>query len=376
MSAAFRSAGPGRDRARPSRMTVATRRRGMEVVVDRLRVARKHPARQLRLSLAVLFGLVVAGTFGFMFIEGYDFLEALYFTVITLTTVGYGEPKPLDAAGRVFAIVLIVMGVSVVAWAASNAVEIMLGEAYWVSRRRERIREVVMRLKDHFVVCGYGRLGRQIVRDLVARGEAFVVIEANAELEDEMAEHEVPHVLGDATQEETLLAAGIENARGLVSCLDSDANNVLTILTARDLNSRLLIVARSNSEAAESRLRRAGADRMVTPEIIGGHRLALALLRPAVHDFFGRVFSTRVHRDYDVGQVTIHEGSPFAGQTVATCDLRRMRSVTILAIRKPDGAFDLNPAPTRAIESGDTMILIGPAEAIYELEAMYSGGAG
>jgi voltage-gated potassium channel len=357
-------------------MVVATRRRGMEAVMERLRIARKHPARQLRLSLAVLFGLVLLGTFGFMLIEGLSFLDALYFTVITLTTVGYGEVTPLHPTGRVFAIVLIVMGVSVVAWAASNAVEIMLGEAYWVSRRRERIREVVMRLKDHFVVCGYGRLGRQIVRDLVARGEVFVVIEANAELEDEMAQHEVPHVIGDATQEDVLLDAGIESARGLVSCLDSDANNVLTVLTARDLNNRLLIVARSNSEAAESRLRRAGADRMVTPEIIGGHRLALALLRPAVHDFFGRVFSTSVQRDYDVGQVTVHDDSPFAGQTVATCDLRRVRNVNILAIRRPDGAFDLNPVPTRAIEPGDTMILIGPAEAIYEMEAMYSEDAG
>jgi len=357
-------------------MVVATRRRGMEVVMERLRIARKHPARQLRLSLAVLFALVLAGTFGFMLIESYGFLQALYFTVITLTTVGFGEPEPLHPTGQVFAIVLIVMGVSVVAWTASNAVEIMLGEAYWVSRRRERIREVVMRLKDHFVVCGYGRLGRQIVRDLVARGEVFVVIEAAPELEDEMTQHEVPHVIGDATQEDVLLAAGIENARGLVSCLDSDANNVLTVLTARDLNSRLLIVARSDSEAAESRLRRAGADRMVTPEIIGGHRLALALLRPAVHDFFGRVFSTSVHRDYDVGQVTVHDDSPFAGQTVATCDLRRVRNVNILAIRRPDGAFDLNPVPTRAIEPGDTMILIGPAEAIYEMEAMYSEDAG
>ncbi len=303
MTAKSTGAGPGRDRGRPSRMTGGARGRGVEVVMERLRVARKDPARQLRLSVALLFGLVLIGTFGFVLIEGYGFLDALYFTVITLTTVGYGEPQPLHPAGRVFAIVLIVMGVTVVAWAASNAVEIMLGEAYWVSRRRERIREVVMRLKDHYVVCGYGRLGRQIVRDLVARGEAFVVIEADAELEGEMAEHEVPHVIGDATQEEVLLAAGIENARGLVSCLDSDANNVLTILTARDLNGRLLIVARSNTEAAESRLRRAGADRMVTPEIIGGHRLALALLRPAVHDFFGRVFSTRAQRDYDIGQV-------------------------------------------------------------------------
>lgn len=368
---------------RASRMVVPARPRGVELVAHGLRKARRDPARQLRISLAVLFGIVVYGTSGYVvlgdlgFIEGgMTVLESLYMTVITLTTVGFREVKPLGPAGEAFTISLIVLGVGTAAWAATNAVEVMLGDTYWLSRQRQRIREAVMELTDHFVVCGYGRLGRQIVRDLVARGEAFVVIEWDAELEEEMTEANVPHVIGDATHEDALVTAGIERARGLVSCLDSDANNVLTILTARDLNNRLLIVARANSEAAENRLRRAGANRMVTPEIIGGHRMALALLRPAVHDFFGRIFSTRLERDYDIGQVTVPENSPFNGQTVATCDLRRVRSVTILAIRKPDGAFDLNPVPDRAIEAGETLILIGPADAIYDLEAMYSEDGG
>lgn len=361
---------------RNSRMGVPARRRGVDVVVERLRKARKDPGRQLRLSLALLFGLVGYGTVGFMVIEGMSFLDALYMTVITIATVGFREVIEPTAAGKVFTISVIVSGVGLAAWAAANAVEVMVGEAYWTSRQRERIREAVMQSKDHYVVCGYGRLGRQIVRDLVARGEAFVVIESDAELEAEMAEADVPHVVGDATQEEVLIDAGIERARGLVSCLDSDANNVLTILTARDLNPRLLIVARSNTEVAERRLHRAGADRMVTPEIIGGHRMALALLRPAVHDFFGRIFSTSAERDFDVGQVTVQSDSPFHGQTVATCDLRRVRNVTILAIRRSGGAFDLNPAPDRVIEGGETLILIGPATAIYELEAMYSAELG
>jgi len=229
-----------------------------------------------------------------------------------------------------------------------------------------------MELSDHFVVCGYGRLGRQIARDLDARGERFVVIDSDPDLEEDLLERNIPNLIADATQEESLIEAGVERARGLVSCLDSDADNVLAILTARELNPRLLIVSRANTEAAESKLRRAGADRMVTPEAIGGHRLALALLRPAVHDFFTRVFSFGAEADVDIGQLTVSAESPFHRQTIARCDLRRVRSVSILAVRNPEGRFDLNPDSERVIEAGETLILIGPAEAIYELEAMYS----
>jgi len=347
------------------------RRQGATRLRDRLRRARNEPIRQLRLSLLLLLALAAAGTLGYVGIEGYSVVDALYMTIITLTTVGFGEVQPLSPVGRGFTIGLIVLGVGIAAWAVSNAAEVMLGEAFWSSFQRRRIREAVMRLSDHYVVCGYGRLGRQIVRDLDARGESFVVIDMKESALEDLTERDVPNIPADATQEDTLKQAGVERARGLVSCLDSDANNVLTILTAREMNPRLLIVARANNEAAESKLRRAGADRMVTPEAIGGHRLALALLRPAVHDFFSHVFSFGLEADVDIGQMTIPEDSPFAGQTIANCDLRRVRSVSILAVRSEHGRFDLNPEASRVIEAGETLILIGSAEAIYELEAMY-----
>lgn len=344
----------------------------MQRLTDRLRRAHREPIRQLRISVLLLLGLAVAGTVGYALIEQMSLLNALYMTVITLTTVGFREVQPLQPAGKVFTIVLIVLGVGIAAWAIRNAAEVALGEAFWVSYRRRRTKEMVMQLSDHFVICGYGRLGRQISRDLEARGEPFVVIEADPALEEDLLENNIPSVIQDATQEETLLEARVDRARGLVACLNSDADNVLTILTARELNPRLLIVSRANTEAAESKLRRAGADRMVTPEVIGGHRLALALLRPAVHDFFSRVFSSSAEADVDIGQITISADSPFHGQTVANCDLRRVRSVSILAVRTAEGRFDLNPDANRVIETGETLILIGPAEAIYELEALYS----
>ncbi len=342
------------------------------MLVQRLRSALSEPIRQLQLSILLLLGLIAVGTAGYILIEGMTFVQALYMTVITLATVGFREVVELGTAGMLFTTFLIIVGVGVAAWAISNAAEVMLGQTFWVSVQRRRNMDIVGEMRDHYIICGYGRLGRQILRDLEARGEPFVVVDWAEELEEELLSDNIPHLAMDATSEETLVQANIGAARGLVAALDGDAQNVLTVLTARELNPRLLIIARSGTETLESKLVRAGADRVVTPSCIGGHRLALALLRPAVHDFFGRIFTVGADPDVDVGQITVAGDSPFAGQTIAGCDLRRMRNVSILAIRRPDGTFDLTPAAQRTIESGETMILIGPAESVYELEALYS----
>ena len=307
-----------------------------------------------------------------MLLEDMSAVDALYMTVITLTTVGFGEVQPLSTEGRVFTIFLITLGVGTVALALRNAAELALGHNLWLSVQRRRMNQQIDALEDHYIVCGYGRLGHQIGRDLRRRGEPFVVVDLDERLEEELIEQGVPFLNRDATLDETLVDAGIERARGLVASVDTDANNVLIVLTAREMNPRLLVVARSNSEASESKLRRAGADRVVTPEMIGGHRLAVALLRPAVHDFLNRIFSVAEEQEVDVGQITIPEGSPIAGQTIARCDLRNIRNVSILAIRGTEDAFTFNPDPSRTIAAGETLILIGPANSIYELEALYS----
>jgi voltage-gated potassium channel len=331
----------------------------------------QDPLRQFQLSVATLVLLVVIGTVGYHVLERMRWVNALYMTVITVATVGCGEIEPLTTAGRVFTMGLIVLGVGVGAWAASNLVEVALGQTLWTSVQRRRMKENLSQLRDHYVVCGHGRLGTRIVRDLAARGEAFVVVDHDPRLEEQLLASQTPHLIGDATQDDVLSRVRVDRARGLVSALDSDANNVLTVLTAREMNPRLLIVARANAEHSESKLRRAGADRVVTPDDIGGHRLALALLRPAVHDLFNEIFSFGLNIAVDVGQITIPPDSPFAGQTVAGCDLRRMRNVSILAVREPRGEFALNPDASRVLRPGETMIVIGPAEAIYELEALY-----
>jgi voltage-gated potassium channel len=329
--------------------------------------------RQFQLSLVLLLIVLIVGTVGYRLIEGLHWIDAAYMTVITVATVGFGEVQPLTQAGRVFTMGLIVTGVGTGAYAASRAVEVMLGQTLWLSVQRRRMKQSLDRLRDHYVICGHGRLGTRIERDLRARGEPFVVVDWSEQLEEFFLGENIPHVIGDATHDEVLVTAGIDRARGLVAALDSDASNVLAVLSAREMNPDLLIVARANSEASEPKLRRAGADRVVTPDAIGGHRLALALLRPAVHDLFNEVFSFGMEIQVDVGQITIEPDSPFSGQTVAGCDLRRLRNVSILAVREHSGRFTLNPDAARIIHPGETLIVIGPAEAVYELEAMYSG---
>jgi voltage-gated potassium channel len=331
----------------------------------------EDPVRQLQLSVALLLALVGVGTGSYRLVERMGWLDALYMTVITIGTVGFKEVEPLSPAGQVLTIALIVVGVSMGAWAASNLVEVALGQTVWTSSRRRRMKESVAALRDHYVVCGHGRLGTRIVRDLAARGESFVVIDVDERLEAGFLAAGVTHIIGDATHDDVLAQAHVERARGMVAALDSDASNVMAVLTAREMNPRLLIVSRANAEHSESKLRRAGANRIVTPDDIGGHRLALALLRPAVHDLFNEIFSFGVNVSVDVGQIVIPRNSPFAGQTVAGCDLRRVRNLSILAVREREGGFILNPDAQRVLEAGETMIVIGPAEAVYDLEALY-----
>ena len=351
----------------------APRKHQRRPLTHELRLALEDPVLQFQVSLLVLLVVLVLGTIGYRLIEGMGWVDAAYMTVITVATVGFEEVNPLSPAGKVFTIGLIVVGVGTAAWAATRAVEVMLGQTLWLSVQRRRMTQSLADLRDHYVICGHGRLGTRIERDLRARGEPFVVIEWTQALEETFIRQQIPHLIGDATQDEVLSRAGVERARGLVTALDSDASNVLAVLSARGLNPNLLIVARANTEASESKLRRAGADRVVTPDAIGGHRLALALLRPAVHDLFNEIFSFGIEVAVDVGQILIEPDSPFAGQTVAGCDLRRMRSVSILAIREASGAFALNPDAERVVHPGETLIVIGPAQAVYELEAMYSG---
>lgn len=334
-------------------------------------VVLNNPIRGFQVSLLILLGLIGTAALVYMVLEHMSFTDALYMTIITITTVGFGEVRPLSPPGRMFTIILIILGAGTATTAISNAIGIILGPRLWLSIRQRNLERMLMTIEDHYLVCGYGRMGQQVIRDLQVRDEKFIVVETNPHLETVLLEKNIAFVIGDATRDQTLIHAGIERARGLVAALDTDADNIMTVLTARELNPKLFIVARISDSESESKLRRAGADRVISPYQIGGHRLALAMLRPAVNDFLDRIFSFHEGLDYDVGQVSIREDSHFAGQTVGTCELRRTHNVTILAIQKASGELIISPNPSQMLETGMLLIVIGPPAAIYELEKAY-----
>ena len=270
-----------------------------------------------------------------------------------------------------FTIILIVLGAGVATTAISNAVGIVMGPRLWLSIRIQTMEHKVEQLKDHYIVCGYGRMGRQIVGDLMNRSEPYVLIDSNDDLEEVFLERDMPYVIGNATMDETLIRAGVERAKGLVAALDTDPDNVMTVLSARELNPKLFIVARVSRSESESKLRRAGANRVVSPYQIGGHRISLALLRPSVNDFLDRIFHFEHGMDIDIGQLYVYEGSDLAGKTVVDSGLRKSYNINILAIQTPSREIVITPNINTPIEIGSTLIVIGPPRYIYNLEKEY-----
>lgn len=332
------------------------------------RNAFEDPVRRLQLSLFMLLVLNLIGTIFYMLIEGWSFVDSFYMTVITIATVGFGEVLPLSPAGRVFTVILIYLGIGIATTAITNAAALALGPLLWGSLREKRMKEMIKELNNHYIVCGYGRMGRQIITDLRARKESFVLVDANESLSEQLLDEQIPFIIGDATDDDTLYAAGLRRAKGLVAALSGDAPNIMTVLTARELNPRIFIVARVVRADSESKLRRAGANRVVNPYQIGGHRISLSLLRPAVHDFLDHIFHFGDNRNIDIGQVRVRAYSELEGETLATSGLRDKYNVSILAIKEPTGKLEITPNPNTRLRANSELIIIGPPEAIYELE--------
>jgi voltage-gated potassium channel len=318
-------------------------------------------------ALAVLGTLVAVGTIGYHTIEGMIILDALYMTVTTISTVGFGEVHPLSHRGRAFTIGLILFGVSTMAWAAESMVKALLEDhvhhAWW----RRRMERVIDRLSDHYIVCGYGRMGVQIGRELTRRALAFVVIERDPQVLEMLRQHSVLHVAGDATSDHILLAAGVTQARGLATALTGDADNALVVISAKGLNPRLQVVARASSQETEGKLLRAGADRVVTPYTIGGQRMALGLLQPAVSEFLSSVvFDAEKHTE--LGEFEVREHSELVGKTLRDSRLRERWGAIVVAIKPYGGAFVLSPSAGTVLHRGDRLILVASALSWRELQ--------
>lgn len=337
-------------RASGSPGVVATPRRRPAAVTG---LGRSH----VRAWLALVVGVIVIGTAGYVVIEGWSALDALYMTVITVTTVGFREVGPLGEAGRAWTMLLAIAGVGLLFGFVGVMAEALVMEATSGEREARRMAREVDALGGHFVLCGYGRVGSTVARELRHDGEQVVVIDVLPESLDRARADGFLVVGGDATDDETLRAAGITRAAGLITTVDSDASNVYVILSSRAMNPGLFIVGRANAAGAEAKLMQAGADRVVSPYTMAGHRIAGLALRPRVVDYIDAALS---HGElaFALEQVTAREGDSIVGASVGEL---RDRGIFTLAVVRADHGYDANPAPDRRLAAGETVIVSGGA---------------
>ncbi len=322
-------------------------------------------ASRFRFPVMLLIGALVVGTLGYRLIEGWPLLDGLYQTVTTLTTVGFREVHPLTTSGRIFTMVLILAGVVTLFTSIAIVAQLIIQGELSEPLRRRRMERRIDGLRDHFIICAYGRVGRAAADEFKEQGEPYVIVEAQEQLERLMAEREAPYIVGDPSVESVLHEAGIERAKGLVSAVDSDAINVYITLTARTLNPKLYIVARASAPESVDQLYRAGADRVVSPYTLSGKRMASLALHPSVVEFIEMV---TVAPDLRLEEIVVRRGSALDGKTVGAASNER-GNVTILAVKKEGAELVASPDADLVLGAGDLVVALGPTKLLGELAA-------
>lgn len=330
-----------------------------------------NPFRRLLPVSIVLLTVFACGVAGFMILEHWTFLESTYMVVITLLTIGFQEIHPLSPQGRIFTMVIATIGVGTAVYAAGRAAETIIEGEILGYRMRRKMDKQIREMKQHYIVSGFGRVGHQVAEDFREARIPYVVIDAKPETQNELAPKGIPHIIGDATLNETLEEAGIRRAKGLVACSDSDVANVYVTLSARALNPDLYIVARAAQRETEQKLRMAGADRVVSPYFISGRRMASLVTRPITSDFLDSV-SHGGELELRLHEVPVPAHSILANQTLAQAEIRTRCGALVLGIHKACGSFELRPQGTSQISAGDTLVVIGTSEQIDALERMMS----
>ena len=324
-----------------------------------------------RLSAIALFLALVflVGTVGFHFIEGWPLFDSFYMTLITLTTVGYGEVHPLSTQGRIFVSVLMLIGVTTVFVSIAILGETLLRlemSDYFGRRRRDRM---LKEIKGHYIVCGAGRVGRSVIRELLRSETEVVLIDNSLDRARWATDKGVITLVGDATKDEVLQQARVDTAKGLVAAISSDAENVYVALSAKAFNPNLVIAARATDEQAEEKLRRAGATTVFTPYTFIGHRLAQSMLRPHVTTFLDVASAFRQSDlDLEIEQLQIAASSPFLANTLEQLRLSSKYGVIVLAVQRSNGVMQFNPAADLRIEAGDVLIAMGERTKLKLLE--------
>ena len=325
--------------------------------------------QQIRYALVLLLIIVVTATFGYALIEQWPLLDSLYMTVITITTVGYGEVRELSRAGRFFTIGLIVTSVGIVAYLITRIAGVVVEGEFRKLMGRKKLEKAIQRLKDHYILCGHGRIGSVISKEFRGEDLPFVVIERDEGVIQAMAEEGIVYVRGDATDEDTLIDAGVQRAKALITAVASDADNLYITLTARGLNPNIYILSRASEEKAERKLISAGANKVVSPYLIGAHRMAMAIIRPAVVELM-ELAMKRESIELQLKEIKVNDTTRLPGTTLRESGIRSELDLIVVAIKKEDGSMIFNPAFNTAIERGDTLITLGQGANLDRLAAL------
>lgn len=339
-------------------------------VLLRCRTGREQAAvsawSRLLLVGVLLFTTTCIGTLGHMLLGGHSAFDSFYFTLITLAAIGYGEPENVTTAERIFNTVLIIIGISLVAMATATIVQLML--ELDLDPRRRTMERAIAALDGHYIVCGAGRVGRHIVHALQQRNTSYVVVEADADLYQQLLEQDVLVIRGDATQDAVLIQAGISRARGLLAAVGDHAVNAFIVLTGKALNPGLHIVARADDEGDELKMRKVGADKVIFPTRLGSLAMANALTRPAVASYLEWAIALD-GVDLEMDEIPIAGESQMVGQTLADTNLRASFKVTVIAVRRADGTVVYNPGADTRIAGNDVWIVVGKPQELLQLRS-------
>jgi voltage-gated potassium channel len=326
----------------------------------------KMPLRRFIYPLAAILATVLFGTIGYRALEGWSWFDGLYMTVITLATIGYGETHPLTPGGRAFTIVLIVVGVTVFGYLISILTKAVVETEIAAVLGRRKLFKDISQLKDHYILCGAGRVGSRVIDELKTKGVAYIVIERDEAVAEKLLTRGNLVLIGDATDETVLEGARVRSAKALITTASTDPENVYITLTARGLNPELYIVTRANDQAAERQLLRAGANKVISPVLIGSHRMAQAALSPAVADFLELTTMTE-SLDLYFEQVPIARGSLLDGKQIKESRIRSEHNAMIVAITPPEGEMIFNPNGEQTLRAGDMLIAIGTRAGLRKL---------
>lgn len=322
--------------------------------------------KKLQVGLTIILAIILIGTMGYHLIEGWSFFDSLYMTIITISTTGFKEFRPLSVPGMVLTIALIISGVLALAYTGGRGIQLLVESQIL---RRRRMLKKLEEISDHYIVCGFGRMGSQIAEHLLENKLKFVVVENEPHNVEKLNSLSYLFVDGDATDDDALILAGVKRAKGLVAVLATDAENVFTTLSARELNPKIFIVARAIDEGTEGKLKKAGAHRVVKPYELGGNRMVQLLLRPGVTDFIEGI-ARDIDVDISLEQIKVCEGSKLVGLTLAESPIRSELNIIIIAIDKSIGKFVYNPQSSTKIEAEDKLIAIGQVENLNNLNKL------